>query len=485
MNMPNDLTPPEVDPLTFKKELRILFEIDVEGKKEQVFAGNIEEVTIDSHIYGYEATVSFSAFDNDKMNQLFADEKVMKATLTFKSTDPKKEGTPILEIKGIVCERSYHSLGKGVQKKPMRLYKVRFTDPAKITWSHHFPIRVVVDKTMKDVIAAEINPLVSIKYDWDVLTKVSPIIAFSLEFRNGLPQNKQVSFYSFLMWYLHHFNGILEYDYKESAYSLVGKKTEKGKPIPIAEWTITPAECVLPEPPRFIERLIKHSAANEEHNDKDNPKGFQAVRKEAFDGTSYPHFPEQVFLAVQSKPSPEKPSISFFVKDFSEPFNIEQLVPNGLIEIKEDAKHGGIWCDDPSIKDKTFRITDISFKAVKDSPSEGVKKVKQSFRLKIQVLAESKDDTHIKRPEFIDPVYPFSIPGKIFSEVGDKEQTTFNVVKHEKRPLWVDMRLKFHWLATIKKLSCPSSPTLSLASTISPSAKISKSCWRCIFKPPK
>jgi len=421
--------------LSLAMDLQVSLQLEVDGKKEEIFASNLEKINLDLHPYGYEGFVGFRTFEQDKIHELFASEKVMKVTVTFKSTDPKKAGAPLLEIQGIVHERSYQTQGKGVQKKKTRSYEIRFTDPAQASWTIHYPIKIFVDQTMKDVLDAEKNPLITLKYDWEALNEVSPILAFSLEFKRGMPKQQQVSFYSFLMWYLEQKNGILEYNIKENSYAILGKKSEEGEPITVPEWSLTSALCQFPDPPRHHKRVIKHSAETQDNQDEENPNGFQAVRKDAFDDTNYHLFPEQVSQATLSTLSPEKPLVRFNLADLAEPFDLDKILPGVLIKIKGNDKLGGVWCEEAAFKDQTFRLREISIHARKTTVSEEINIAIQPFQLEIQVTAESKDEPHIPRPAFNDPVYPFSIPGKIFCEKGDKEQATFNVEKTEKNPL--------------------------------------------------
>ena len=455
---------------TFIDKLCPTLKIDVEGKTGEILAGHIVDFELKLHPYGYEAYVCFKTFNDDEINALFAEAKVMKATLTFKSTDPKKIGATLSELQGIVSDRTYKPLGMESENHAVRLYEIRFKDPATITWGNHFPMKIYVDQTMKEVLDAEKNPLISIKYDFDALTKPSQIIAFSLEFRKGQPLHKQVSFYSFLTWYLHQRDGVLEYNYKENSYEIKGKKSEEGKPISIPELDITHALCLFSEPPRYQERMIKHSPENEDHVDQENPDGFKSVRKDAFDDTTHHHFPEQISQVVHSNLHPDKPAIQFYLKRLSSLFGIEQLIPGKLIEIKGFTEIGGAWCDDPIFKDQTFRMNHISIKATQIVKSTSQKKIFENYEIEIQVNAEYKDETYVPRPEFTQPQYPFSIPGEIFSEIGDKEQTTFNIVKHEKSPLG-------HYLVKVplaggeKKVVVPFSPDFTSGQSYFPFCK--------------
>ncbi|MBS0647907.1 MAG: hypothetical protein JSS10_01625 [Verrucomicrobia bacterium] len=418
--------PEEEKTFSFFQDLQVKLALEAAGKKAEVFSNNIEKVKLHLHNYGFDAEMHFTTFDQEEMSQLFTQKKMMKAALTFAST---KESTPLLEIKGIVYERDYEPRPKGIQKKKVRHFKIRFTDPAHRSWNVHFPTRIFVDETMKNVIDAEKNPLVSLKYDWEVLDEVSPIIAFSLT------QKKQVSFYSFLMWYLEQAGGVFQYNYKEHDYSILGKKNEEGEPVAVPEWETRFPSCRPPEPKRHHTRTIKLSTESEDFQDEENPEGFKSVRDDFFDDANYPLYPERLTQASHSAATLDKPLIQFSLARFTETFGLSHILPGVLIAIKGEEKLGGDWSEDPEVKDQTFRIRDVSFEATKTVVSDGIQKNVQPFRLEVSLTAESKDEPFVSRPAFKDPVYPFSTIGKIFSEIGDKEQTTYNIVKNEKSPL--------------------------------------------------
>jgi hypothetical protein len=425
--------PDEQNSFRFSQDLNVKLVLEAEGKKGEIFSNGLEKIKLDLHIYGYEANVDFSIFDQEEIHELISSEKVINATLTFTSTDPKKEGTPLLEIKGIVYERPCIEQRKGAQGKKIRKYQIRFADPAKRSWNAHFRTKVFVGQTMKDVIDAEKNPLISLKYDWEELNKVSPIIAFSLK-KRGLPKSQWVSFYSFLMWYLELAGGVFEYNYNENSYSILGKKSETGKPVNVAEWETRLFKSDPPEKERYHEQIIKHSAENDDHEDKENPHGFPGVTEDAFDDAEGHRYPEKIKKAILSPSTLEKHLISFNLARFLDPFDLSQITPGVLIAIKGEEKLGGLWSEAAEIKDQTFRLRDVSFVATKPIVSQWIKQPVQPFDLEVRITAESKDEPYIDRPEFKEPVYPFQIEGKIFCETGDKEQTAYNYAKSDKNP---------------------------------------------------
>lgn len=419
--------------IVLNKKFEGILEIEVEGTKAHVFSNHLNDVQIEFHPYGYEAIVNCTTYDDEKVTPLFAQDKVMKASLSFTSTHILNAGTPLFKLQGIVTERYYQSKGSVGLDGFMRVYTLRFKDPAQASWGHHFPIKLFVDKTMKDVIDAEKNPLITIAYDWDVLTQVHPVLAFSLEFRRGLPPNQQVSFYSFLTWYLHQFNGILDYDYEKNNYTIRGKKKEGGSPLVIPDSNSTPPQCQFPEPLRSLDRTIKHSAESQEPTDVENLNGFQAVRKDALDDTEYVHFPDQITQKVKSKMVREKPLIRFHLTEL-EKLGLEKFLPGKLVEFQKKSALES-WVDDPLFKGKPYRVVNISLRLVITTEQLEVERKDQEFDMTVAFDAEDKEETYVERPAFQSPSYPFFLPGKIFCDKKEAEQTTFTLIKHEKIPL--------------------------------------------------
>lgn len=413
------------DLFSFSSDLETILQLEVDGKKCEIYSGHLDEAQIELYSYGFDICVHFCAYDNKEIKALFADPKVMHATLSIKSTKKEKAGAILFEQKGIVTKRVCKP-AELEGKMSLFLYEIHFVDNAKITWGSHFTKKIFVDKTMKDVLEEEKKPLISVKYDFEELNKAHPILAYSLE--------KQVSFYSFLMWYLHLTNGIFEYDYKTKSYIIRGKKSEDGAPLPLAEWSVTPALCSYPEHARYFERTIKSSAVNQDQNDSQNPNWIDSVRNDILDDTHHTLFPDQIPQVVKSKLHPEKPSITFTLKELPLDFDLDQFLPGTLFELKGDVNRGGKWCEDADFKGHIFRITDIAIQITRTTTGAPTKRYVQPYNLVIEVTAEYKEETYVKRPAFVNPVYPFFTPGMIHSQIGDEEQTTFNLVKNEKIP---------------------------------------------------
>lgn len=422
-------------PFAIDEQLVINFELESDGNKGKVLANDIESFDLELHPYGFDGKIHFTFFNNKEIEKVIFSAKPIHTTLTFQTEASKSAGEDPLEIKGIVCYLTSKGLGKEGKENEQHECFIYFSDAAKVSWSSHFTTKIYLEKTMKDVVDAEKNSLIQMEYDWDVLNEEHPILSFSLNHKGHLPEEKQTNFYSFLIWYLHQEGGVLDYNFKENKYKISGQKSEGGDPATIDEWRITSAAISHPSPFRFSDKKIKQTATEIENEETKNQSGFDGVTRDIFDSAGHILYPAQIPQNIKSTINPEKPLITFFVKEFSKRFKYEHLFPNNLFKIKENKKTGGEWCENEGFKDQVFRVRSTTIRGVKIGDSERVKSLAQSYELEIFVIAENKDEIHTPRPHYCSPIYPFVQPGKVFCEIGEEEQTTFNIIKDESYPL--------------------------------------------------
>lgn len=416
-------------------DLALKLELESDGKKGEILSGNIERFELEYHPYGFDAMVHFSVFDDPKIAELFAGEKPIDATFSYQTSRQKKKKKDPTKIKGIVWERTSKGIGKEGQEKDIWIYKIRFSDCAKVSWSAHFPYKIYLEKTLKDVIDEEKNALINLEYDFEALTEEHPILAFALDYKKDRSGVEQPNFYHFLMWLLHLEGGVLEYNYKDNKYKILGKKSAEGDPIGVAEWWVTPPVCTYPNPARSSGNVIKHAPDKVDKEEKEEETAFKKVLSDSLDSETYLQFPEQNDLDYKGTQEPEKATVHFTTMELTEKFHFEHLFPGKLIAFKGEAKKGRTWSENALFNGKTYRLNKVSIKGEKTKASEGMKSFVQHYEVKIDVEGEDKEETFIPRPSYVKPVYPFSILGKVFCEIGDEEQTTYNVVKDEKAPL--------------------------------------------------
>jgi hypothetical protein len=413
----------------YKLSLKLILEAD--GKTSELLAGVIDNVFLDLHSYGFNGNIRFTGYDNPDLNTLFHSKKPIKITLTISPTDPSKQGPPLLELKGIVTERRWKRVDEAnhAKKLPIYHYLINIADHAQVTWGEHFPVNIYVSKSMKEVFEEHKNPEITIKYDFPPLEAKHPITAFSLCYNKHLSRPRQISFYSFFNWYMHQEGGILSYIYKNNTYSVIAKKAE-GKPFKISEWLISPVSGLVPSESRYDDKTIKHSPTAMDAEDKTNDHSFKSVRRDSIDPAKYRTFPEHTYEKVESPLDPTQPEMELFPLHFENDFHLDKLIPGSFISFTSDENS---WTQDPLIKDKEFRCRSMIFSADRTESLDTHKNI-QVYRIAVKSILEPKEETYIDRPYFSPPIFPFEIEGEIFSDIGDKPQSTFKISEDDKAP---------------------------------------------------
>lgn len=406
--------------------------LESDGKKVEIPSkmptGYVENIfSIHLHSFGYACHLRFSAFDHNDLEEMICSPKILKATLSFKPTEEEQGTDPILELKGIVTDRTRTRIPSNLKEnKADRIYEIMFCDFAKATWEQHYPSNIYLEESMKEILEKHANPEVTMKFDWDLLEIKHPITAFSLQY-------KQTNFYSFLNWYLHQENGVLLYDYKTHSYTITGKKKElEGEPLEIPEWACVPPLCVFPHPPRYNGKVIEHSADKMDGKDKENDDSFKAIRRESIDPANYRVYPEQADEEVQSIETSQKNLVVLELTQVSNKIHLDKLTPGSYLCFKRHKSDS--WTDEASFKDKKFRIRSLHLSADKYSDSQPNEQKIDPYYLSISVILEEAEETFVERPTFIPPTFPFYIQGKVFCDIGDEEQSTFKILESEEAP---------------------------------------------------
>ncbi|MBS0615344.1 MAG: hypothetical protein JSR58_02175 [Verrucomicrobia bacterium] len=420
----------------FNTELALVLKLEADGNEVQIKSGNIEKISLELHSYGFAGNIQFSGVDDDKLVALLDSKKPTKVTLTFQSTDPILAGATLVEIKGMVLRKYFRRVDKieKINSFAVRHYEVVISDNAQATWSEHRPVNIYIDESMKDVIEAHKNPEISIKYDFSSIDKKHPITAFSLVPPHALPSSEQDNFYSFVQWYLHQEGGIWNYDYKTNSYSVLSKKPPlTGKAYKINEWWVAPPMGIYQKPPRFNVKTLKHTADSVDSEDKENDTAFKSVHHNVITPTNYRAFPEHAQETVHSMLDAQNPEVELEVIQLESDFHIDKLVPGSYVTFYMNGKME-TWSSDSFYKGKTFRSRVLFFEATKLGLAEKLEKPTQTYRLYIKTILELEAETYIERPHFKPPTFPFSIQGKVSSDIGDEEQSTYKISENEHAP---------------------------------------------------
>ncbi|MGH2612205.1 MAG: hypothetical protein ACRDFB_04040, partial [Rhabdochlamydiaceae bacterium] len=220
---------------------------------------------------------------------------------------------------------------------------------------------------------------------------------------------------------------------------------------------VAPPLAVFPRPKRHNKKIIKHSSDAQDGEDTANADAFKQIRRDDIHADNYQAFPEQAHEIIHSMLNAENPLLELEPGLFVDDFHIHRLLPGCLVSFV--GGEDNTWCNDPIYKDKAFRARSLLFQADRLTQSEVIKKPVQPYRLYVKNILELKEEKYIETILFNMPQFPFSIQGKIFSDIGDTPQTTYKIAENEEAP-------QGQYLVTVpltgddKKLVVPFTPDL-------------------------
>jgi hypothetical protein len=443
----------------FECNLNLELKLEIEGDSVTVFSCHIEDVSLDLQSYGFNSTVQLISFGNSELDKLFSPShvsKITKAELSFKHVS-EKQTDPLLELKGLVTKKSLKRIDRiGDKEQSRRIYEITFSDYAAAEWGEHFPTNIYVDQTMKFVIEEHKTADISIDYSFPPLEKTHPILAFSLPYQHGVSAEEQITFYSFLMWYLQRENGIWAYDYHSYGYSLSDKKEAEGEPFKIFEDYVLPPTYIFPETLRYNVKTVKHSPVLADIDTLVVKDAFDAIRKDVLEPLNPACFLDLCHDKIKSHVYSKEAEVRVQVVQFFEDFHLDKLIPGALLGFRGNPKEKS-WTSDDFYKDQVFRSRSLRLRSYKLDTSEPSVSAIEPYRLSVTVLLEQKTEIFVERPAFIPPVFPFSIHGSIFSDIGDPKQTTYKIIQ-------ADNGSQLYYLVTVplagedKKLIVPFVP---------------------------
>ncbi|MDX8431352.1 MAG: hypothetical protein SNF33_06080 [Candidatus Algichlamydia australiensis] len=410
------------------KDLIFTLQLKADGSDQTIYPNDIHEFSLDLQSYGYQAEIGITSMNNQDLDSLLLSTKVITATLKFYNSED--DSSPLLLLTGTVTKQSFQCVTNSYENSATCIYlwSITFKDNAQAIWSEHFPQSIYVNKTMKNVFEEHKTPSINLNYKFDALETSYPILAFSLEEKAEIPEEKRPQFYSFLHWYLHQEGGLLLYDFANNSYTFYSEKPAlEETPYSIYQEAITPPRCLCPTPPRATEQKLLHQPDTINEVVKEVSDAFAQACKTFIDKEIDQIFPEHRHGYVSSVMKPEKNLLYFSVNDLVNQFHFDKLLPNSFINFASHKFSTGHWSNNFAFSEKTFRIRTASIRARRKTEANNIFHKKEPYELQIEICAEDEEEKHIDRPPFNPPNYPFSIQGTVFCEIGAKEQTTFNI----------------------------------------------------------
>ena len=363
--------------------------------------------------------------------------------------EPDQKNVP-LAIKGLVSERmiydqAFYEIGSAAVMA--RLYGVRFSDPAALSWQQHHPCAMYTDKTLQDVLDEHKGDKIILNYQSQVLSAKRPQIFLG----HTVDAPGAPSFYDFVIWLCDRKEVVLTYSYDDGSYQLADEKPQPGEqlvrihtrdlhrvwtryaPIPRFQARVlnaytedprTQATAVTPAlSPLFADNLIR------------TPIGADFDARATLEGKRLRTPMPQVQMAMAKLP-------------------LYPLRPGDFIDLRHDPRWDkvSVALPAPALAEQ-LRVVQVELCLRALDPDFRVHGGgdKGGFRGTMQVTLEPVSETAPALPAYINPVYPRMVEGKIVSEEGADDEDTYQIETAEdtklrrykvKLPLFADQIVK-------------------------------------------
>ena len=454
--------PPDPHRLTAAKaspdQLGTTLKLTIAGKEHKVLGGQVKRVELDLYSYGFSGYVEFVLFADkslgggakDELITDFVKTDLITAELSLQSVRPdvKLDGaaTP-LAVKGLVTQKRFseHTVHELKERDTLfRRYAIHFCDAAQLLFSHHFPCELYVKKTLKDVFDAHKGDLVTLSYDWDLLTEERPLI-----FLGHQPGPDAPSFYDFLIWLVDSHSGVFTHDYVEKAYKLSAEKDDAGTPIAVVPDDVAQLIAEFPALPRAkVNVLNSYSEGAKispaEWTDDKVPAG--GVRQDYLIRTPISAELDARVAQEKARMKARGPELRLGFLRFPQ----NALRPGDLVEWKGDdawrAHHKVVPAPFAEKKMRVFALH-VRAEALLQGPDVDAGFTQTAHRVAVEARLELATEKSVLLPAYEPPTYPRTVEGKVVSEEGEDKHETYQIYPDEKTsvdqykvkiPLWAD-----------------------------------------------
>jgi len=427
----------------FNGDLAITLSLTMAGQTHAIPPGNVKTLALELFTYGFMGKIGFvvsSELATDTLFTPMTQSDLITVTLQVGTySQVTEDGDSPLKLTGLVRARGFteQTLSNILKTQATMLYRhyhLEFADPAQVLWQQHFPCDLLTNTTLQALITAHTPSQITMTYDWDVLQTQYPVLSLPL----GAPGN-QASFYDFILWLVDSRNGAFTYDTATNTYTLSASKSQDGTassldPLEVGEFGVEYQEVC-----RYQPKVLNAYSESPQTTPITNAQMASPIRRDFI--ARYP-----IAADMQARVTLETARMKQHMHEVWVDFQAFQghVTPPGQLV---DFKSSSAWNASIFVQPNTYRVKQwrLSAQAVEQDDSLDMNNAFGSYDMSLHLQLECKEELCLALPNFVEPLYPFYVEGKIVSEKGGDTDATYQFYTDDntsinyyqiKIPLW-------------------------------------------------
>lgn len=259
---------------------------------------------------------------------------------------------------------------------------------------------------------------IGLSYEWALLGIKQDILTVPTS------AESDVSFYDFVIWFLHRHGGLLELNAAEGSYRISDTKTRASSPVELEQEYSRQLRVRLPEPERHQPRVLNATAESPQSTVISNTWAYTGVVSDTILRTPLISQIEKRQRVEESKLRVGLPELSIDLARLP-----PQLVQPGMfLTLGDDFSQHRI-----AVK-KTFRVITLAITAQAAALEEEDPELEDEtapFRITMNLQLEQASDPRPRLPSFHPPHFPVRVEGKVVSAGGGPEDRTWMMTPGE------------------------------------------------------
>ncbi|MGC4067281.1 MAG: hypothetical protein QM784_22090 [Polyangiaceae bacterium] len=412
--------------MTIRESLSVSLTLTADGTSATSDGGNVKELRLDLHCYGFEALLRMWVIaedDADAFLPLVTSNGVLEAELTLgKSLYNVAPAPDPLVVSGIVTARKIREVtGEGMNGDPIlyREYELEFRDPAQALWSHHRPSTVYAKARLDTIVEENTPSKIVVTSAWTQGKRVRPMVCLGL----GIDW---ASFYDWLFWIADCEYGHIWYDYTNKKLVLDSQKPRNGSPVELAFGSITKTtsyRVAFAPPVREAVTLLNSFQGTTAKWDVQQPNAVTGVRRDYLVHTSL----DEAAKHRQETEQNRHLTGNFDVRVDCDAYPEMYLAPGTQLTL------AGEFGTKLFVSGKTLRVTELAIRclATHQQPEYDLENEWTEYELDYVIELEAVEDPRWRGPRYVTPHYPVRVEGKIVSSVGSGTDRAYTVYADE------------------------------------------------------